>query len=170
MGYLSDFQPLPLASRTLKEKYLVGAEKYLVSAKLIAYLKWLMNVAAFKDCGNVDHLLYYNKQVAFLNHLNNQLWRELLYTALDAWYSKFSGKPSKKQKAGSAVALGSDVMDGDMDFFTNIDDFFDPMADDDEPHPAGVALDVAGTRSCQAASPLPQRQGLRRPPQCRRRT
>jgi len=98
MGYLSDFQPLPLASRTLKEKYLVGAEKYLVSAKLIAYLKWLMNVAAFKDCGNVDHLLYYNKQVVFLNHLNNQLWRELLYTALDAWYSKFSGKPSKKQK------------------------------------------------------------------------
>ena len=54
-------------------------------------------------------------------------------------------------------------VDGDMDFFTNIaDDFFDPLADDDEPHPAGVALDVAGTRSCQAASPLPQQQGLRR--------
>jgi len=163
MGYLSDFQPLPLASRTLKEKYLVGAEKYLVSAKLIAYLKWLMNVAAFKDCGNVDHLLYYNKQVAFLNHLNNQLWRELLYTALDAWYSKFSGKPSKKQKGRFSCGTW-------VDFFTNIDDFFDPLADDDEPHPAGVALDVAGTRSCQAASPLPQRQGLRRPQQCRRRT
>ena len=156
---LSDFQPLP--SRTLKEKYLVGAEKYLVSAKLIAYLKWLMNVAAFKDCGNVDHL--HNKQVAFLNHPNNQLWRELLYTALDAWYSKFSGKPSKKQKGRFSCGTW-------VDFFTNIDDFFDPLADDDEPHPAGVALDVAGTRSCQAASPLPQRQGLRRPPQCRRRT
>ena len=62
------------------------------------------------------------------------------------------------------AALGSGVIDGDLDFFTNIDDFFDPLADDDEPHPAGIALDVAGTRSCQAASPLPQRQGLRRLP------
>ena len=123
-----------------------------------------MNVAAFKDRGNVDHLLYYNKQVAFLNHPNNQLWRELLYTALDAWYTKFSGKPSKKQKGRFSCGTW-------VDFFTNIDDFFDPMADDDEPHPAGVALDVAGTRSCQAASPLPQRQGLRRlPPQCRWQT
>ena len=111
----------------------------------------------------MDHLLYYKKQVAFLNHPNNQLWRELLYTALDAWYTKFSGKPSKKQKGRFSCGTW-------VDFFTNIDDFFDPLADDDEPHPAGVALDVAGTRSCQAASPLPQRQGLRRPPQCRRRT
>ena len=100
-----------------------------------------MNVAAFKDRGNVDHLLYYNKQVAFLNHLNNQLWRELLYTALDAWYSKFSGKPSKKQKGRFSCQCGTWV-----DFFTNIDDFFDPLADDNEPHPAGVALDVAAAR------------------------
>ena len=72
-----------------------------------------MNVASFKDRGNVDHLLYYNKQVAFLNHPNNQLWRELLYTALDAWYTKFSGKPSKKQK--DRFSCGTWV-----DFFTNI--------------------------------------------------
>ena len=80
--------------------------------------------------------------------------------------SSLASHPRNK-KAGSAVALGSgaSVTDGDMDFFTNIDDFFDPLADDNEPHPAGVALDVAGTRSCQEASPLPQLQGLRRLPQ-----
>ena len=77
----------------------------------------------------------------------------------------------RNTKADPAPAFGSGVMDGDRDFFTNIDDFFDPLADDDEPHPAGVALDVAGTRSCQEASPLPQLQGLRRLPlQCRWRT
>ena len=65
MGYLSDFQPLPLASRTLKEKYLVGTEKYLVSAKLISHLKWLINEAAFKDCGNVDHLLTTTSRLRF---------------------------------------------------------------------------------------------------------
>jgi len=82
MGYL-----IPSPTRTLKEIFqekIYGTDKFLVSAELIAYLKWLMNVAAFKDRGNVDHLLYYNKQVAFLNHPNNQLWRELLYTELDA--------------------------------------------------------------------------------------
>ena len=62
-------------SSTIKEKYLVGTETYLVSAKLIAYLKWLIYLAAFKDCSNVDHLLYYNKEVAFLNHPNNQICR-----------------------------------------------------------------------------------------------
>ena len=60
--------------------------------------------------------------------------------------SSLASHPRNK-KAGSAVALGSGIMDGDMDFFTNINDFFNPfkLADDDEPNPApaGAALDVA---------------------------
>ena len=91
MGYL-----IPNPSRTLKEIFkekIYGTQKFLVSAELIAYLKWLIYVAAFKDRGNVDHEAFHNKEVAYLNHPDNQRWRGLLYTALDAWYSEF--KPSK---------------------------------------------------------------------------
>ena len=70
MGYL-----IPSPSRTLKEIFkekIHGTEKYLVSSELIAYLKWLIYVAAFKDRGNVDHLLFYNKELAYLNHPSNK--------------------------------------------------------------------------------------------------
>ena len=43
------------------------AQKYLVSAELIVYLKLLIYVSAFKDHCNVDHLIFYNKEVAFLS-------------------------------------------------------------------------------------------------------
>ena len=49
MGYL-----IPSPSRTLKEIFkekIHGTEKYLVSAELIAYLKWLIYEADFKDRG-----------------------------------------------------------------------------------------------------------------------
>ena len=49
-----------------------GTEKFPVSEDLIAYLKWLIYVAAFKDGGNADHVAFYNKEVAFLSHPDNQ--------------------------------------------------------------------------------------------------
>ena len=124
---------IPSPSRTLKDIFkekFHGTEKYLVSAKLIAYLKWLIYVAAFKDRGNVDHEAFYNKEVAYLNHPDNQRWRGLLYTALDAWYAEF--KPSKKRKGRSSCGGPAPaVVDGKRGFFVNIDDFVDPLADND---------------------------------------
>ena len=76
MGYL-----IPCPSHTLKEKIfkemIHGMEKYLVSAELIGYLKWLIYIATFKNRGNVDHLIFYNKVFVFLNHFNNQRLRGL---------------------------------------------------------------------------------------------
>ena len=54
---------IPSPSRTPKDIFkekIHGTEKYLVSAELIAYLKWLIYVAAFKDRGNVNHVRFYN--------------------------------------------------------------------------------------------------------------
>ena len=70
MGYL-----IPSPSRTLKDIFkekIHGTEKYVVSAELIAYLKWLIYVAAFKDSSNVDHVRFYNKELLFLNHPDNK--------------------------------------------------------------------------------------------------
>ena len=84
----------------------------------------------------MHHVAFYNKEVAFLNHAENQRWRGLLYTALDAWYAEF--KPSKKRKGrSSSGGPAPGVVDGDCDrnFFANIDDFVDPLADDDDAPP-----------------------------------
>ena len=77
-------------------------EKFLVSADFIAYLKWLVYVAAFKDGGNVNHVAFYNKEVVFLNHLKTRQWRGLLCNALNAWYAEF--KPSNKCNGKSSCS------------------------------------------------------------------
>ena len=45
------------------------------AATLIAYLKWLIYVAAFRDRGNVAHEHYYNTEVANLNSAGAQWTR-----------------------------------------------------------------------------------------------
>ena len=47
---------IPSMGRSLKDIFkerVPGADKFLVSAELIAYLKWLIYVAAFKDRSNL---------------------------------------------------------------------------------------------------------------------
>ncbi len=66
---------------------------------IIAYLKWLIYLAPSMDCSSVDHVVFFNKQVALLNHPDNQYGRTFLYKELDAWYTKF--KPMKKHKGRS---------------------------------------------------------------------
>jgi len=109
MGYL-----IPNPSRTLKKIFkekVHGTEKYLVSAELIAYLKWLIYVAGFMDHCNVDHVAFYHKQVAFLNNPQNKPWRGLLYTELDAWYAEFkSPKKRKGRISGGHVPAGIEVL------------------------------------------------------------
>ena len=151
MGYL-----IPSPTRTLKEIFkekIHGTERFLVSAELIAYLKWLIYVGLFKDRTNVEHVIFYNKEVAFLNNPSNARWRGLLYIELEAWYSEF--KPAKKRKGRSSGGMTSaDAMaDGDRELFINIDGFIDPLADDDAPPPAsGAALAVAAQRAAAEAA------------------
>ena len=108
MSYLIPLAALPASSRNFSRSLKIhGTDKYLVSAELTVYLKWLIYVSAFKDHCNVDHLIFYNKEVAFkfwtISTTSNR--QASLHCAecivLDAWNAKF--KPSKKCKAGPAV-------------------------------------------------------------------
>ena len=82
---------IPGPDRSLKEIFkekIYGTDYYLVSAELIAYLKWLIYITPFKDRGNVAHEAYYHDQLAFLQKPSNAAWRGLLYTELQAWYEQ----------------------------------------------------------------------------------
>ena len=67
---------IPGPGRTIKDIFkekIYGTDNFLVSAELIAYLKWLIYVAAFKDSSTLQHELYYQKQVVMFNQ--NAQWR-----------------------------------------------------------------------------------------------
>jgi hypothetical protein len=125
MGYL-----IPSPTRTLKEIFqekIPGTDKFLVSADLIAYLKWLIYVAAIKDRTGLNHEEFYGKEVAFLNHPNNKQWRGHLFKALGSWYTEF--KPTKKRACKSAGTTTDGVGIDDDRNFIGIDNFDDPLAD-----------------------------------------
>ena len=128
MGYL-----IPSPTRTLKEIFqekihgTPGTDKFLVSAELIGYLKWLIYVAVFKDRTGLNHEEFYSKEVAFMKHPNNQQWRGQIFKALEAWYNEF--QPTKKRASKSAGKAANGVgMDDDRDFI-DINNFDDPLAD-----------------------------------------
>ena len=138
MGYL-----IPSPTRTLKEIFqekIYGTDKFLVSAELIAYLKWLIYVAAFKDRSGLNHEEFYGKEVAFLNHPNNKTWRGHLFKALEAWYTEFKATKKRARKSTGKAADGFGI-DEDREFFDNVDNFDDPLADGAPA--AGVALAAA---------------------------
>ena len=137
MGYL-----IPSPTRTLKEIFkekIHGTERFLVSAELIAYLKWLIYVGLFKDRTNVEHVIFYNKEVAFLNLPGNARWRGLLYTGLDAWYAEFKATKKRARKSTGKVTDGVGIDENRP--FINVDNFDDPLADGAPA--AGVALAAA---------------------------
>ena len=113
-----------------KEK-IPGTDRYLVSAELIAYLKWLIYVAAFKDRGNVAHELYYNTEVAYLNSAGAQ-WRKDLYDQLVEWYEKHP--PGKKRgrvsDGGASAGIGAF---GRQYKCVDANEFIDPFKDDEAP-------------------------------------
>jgi len=134
---------IPSAGRTLKDIFnekIYGTDKYLVSAELIGYLKWLIYVAAFKDRGGVDHQALYAKYVARLNLPQNRPWRGQLFYVLQAWYDDY--QPTKKRKSGGRTTCVIQVNDlAPMRF----DDFVDPF----EAGPAAAA--AAGGAAAAAA-------------------
>ena len=151
MGYL-----VPSPSRSLKEIFqekIHGTERYLVSAELIAYIKWLVYLAPFKDRSSVDHAEFFNKQVVLLNHPDNTHWRRFLYKELDAWYTDF--KPTKKRK-GRSVGRTSMAVDVDPDEIfigSNLDDFDeDPWKDDAPPPGVRAAIGAMAAAAAGAAA------------------
>ena len=92
MGYLA-----PSPDRDIKaisKEKVFGTDCFLVSAETIAYLKWLIYNALFKDSEQRDrvgeelgHALYYQKELQTLQHLDNQYWRVALSRELEVWYA-----------------------------------------------------------------------------------
>ena len=65
-----------------------GSDKYLVSAEIVAYLKWLIYIAAFKERGNLGHEVFYSTELAFLKKPANVQWRSFLCAELLECHSR----------------------------------------------------------------------------------
>jgi hypothetical protein len=154
---------IPSCSRTLREIFkekVPGTDRQLISPELIAYLKWLIYVAAYEDRSTLAHVEFYQKQVAlFQNPATYKIWRSLLYKELDEWYKEHP--PTKKRKSYGA-ASGSPSVVADYQI-RNVDNFVDLLDDDVDvagapagrasaPPAAGVALAAAASAAAQAAA------------------
>ena len=107
----------------------------------------MIYVAAFKERTGLNLEKIYSKEFAFLNHPNIKKWRGHLFKALGSWYTEF--KPTKKRARKSAGKAADRVgINEDREFFDNVDNFDDPLADGAPP--AGVAL-VAAAKEALAA-------------------
>ena len=147
---------IPSRERTLVQIFtekVPGTDRLLLSAELIAYLKWLIYVAAYEDRSKVDHETMYNKEVAWLNKPENHLWRSYLYKELEEWWSVHP--PSSKKRKSTSKAVGATVVDDDDRRFNNVDNFVDPLgAAIRAAAPAGAAADAgaAATAAVLAAA------------------
>ena len=103
---------IPTTGRSLRDIFkekIPGTDKHLVSAELIAYLKWLIFVAAFKDRSNLAHEAFYQRTLNKIN--NSKQWRGQLFLAVEAWYKDF--QPSKRRRSNRPEANGEEVDDAD---------------------------------------------------------
>ena len=113
--------------RTITEVFgekIHGSDNYLVSAEIVAYLKWLIYIAAFKERGNVAHEVFYNTELAFLKRPENGRWRSFLCAKLLEWYKEF--RPSKKRRSGSSGRPIVENVEVDS-VLKNVDGFVDPL-------------------------------------------
>jgi len=120
---------IPSRERTLLQIFsekVPGTDQHLISAELIAYLKWLIYVAAYEDRSRVDHETIYNREVAWLNKPENKMWRSLLYKELEQWWSVHP--PSSKKRKSISNAVGATVIDDDDRRYMSVDNFVDPLA------------------------------------------
>ena len=120
-------QLTPSPGRTITDVFLEkihGSDKYLVSAEIVAYLKWLIYIAAFKERGNVAHEVFYNTELAYLKKPENGRWRSFLCAELLEWYKEFP--PSKKRKSRSSGQPIVEIVEVTR-VMKNVDGFVDPL-------------------------------------------
>ena len=138
---------IPSPGRTIKDIFkekIYGTDKYLVSAELIVYLKWLIYVAAFKDRSNVQHEVFYRQELAMFK--DGEQWRSQLYVQLEAWYKDY--QPSRRRKSNTREVTAMDVVA--VRRFKQMDEFVDQLADD-VAAPAAAAA-AAGPPAAAAAA------------------
>ena len=133
-----------MLKQIFKDK-VAGTDHDLVSAELIAYLKWLIYVAAYEDRSQLEHVKFYNDELIFLQHPNNRQWRGRLYTALEEWYSEHPPTKKRRSNIGGAERPTGDNVNRRL----NIDDFVDPLADNDN---AAAAIPPSASSAAAAAA------------------
>ena len=89
-----------------------GAERHVVSPELMAYLKFLIYTAAFKDPladkRGAEHVQYYLRwTLTFAAH--EDVYRKQLLEALEIWYDMF---PPTKRRARSLLGAGPPSLAG----------------------------------------------------------
>ena len=96
---------VPTANRNIgaifAEKVHGHDDLFIVSSKTIAYLKWLIYIAAFKDekCrGLIEDTQFYVAQYKSFEAPQNDFWREELLEELEIWYQAHP-PTSKKRKS-----------------------------------------------------------------------
>ena len=143
---------IPSRERTLlqifKEK-VPGTDQHLISAELIAYLKWLIYVAAYEDRSKVDHEKIYSREVVWLNKPENKMWRSCLYKELEEWYRVHPPSSKKRKSTGKAVGEIVDVDDDRQ--FISVDNFVDPLAGDAAATAAALAAAAAAAAQAGGA-------------------
>ena len=142
---------IPSQNRTLLEIFqekVPGTDRHLISPELIAYLKWLIYVAAYEDRSTVDHLAFYQKQVAFYqNPAYYKMWRALLFKELDEWYKEYPATKKRKSYGTASGSAGVVVVDRE---FKNVDNFIDFI--DVAAHAGGARAPAAGVALAAAAT------------------
>jgi hypothetical protein len=114
-----------------KEK-VPGTDQDRIGQQLIAYLKWLIYVAAYEDSSMLAHEEFYQKQIViFQNPETYKVWRTLLYKELDEWYNDHPPASKKHKSTGGASRIADVVVGGDEFLKVDIDNFVD-LLDDDE--------------------------------------
>ena len=139
--------------KTIFDEKVHGTEIPLVSAETIAYLKWLIYVALFKDASqrdktdgtDWDHSRYYAAELATLNAANNTNWRGQLRRELQKWYTAHPSKPAGKRRSSTGTDLLRKVQ-AKKEF---VDDF---VESDDETGSTSAAADPGAVAALAAAA------------------
>ena len=86
------------------EEKVHGSEEYLVSAKTIAFLKWLIYIAPYPSKSEIPQADFYKRQELALADPRSAAWRDELRIVLEQWYAKH---PPKGRKRGrSSIGVG----------------------------------------------------------------
>ena len=144
-------QLIPGPGRTLKGIFMEkipGTERHLISEELIAYLSWIIYVAAFKNSTGLVHEVFYNTKVTYLKAVG-PLWRLELFIQVEAWYQQYQPRPSKKRRRSFAGAVVEVVAEFVLTFkVVDADNFVDPL----QPRPPGMGPEAAAAAAALAAA------------------
>jgi ubiquitin len=114
--------------RQIFKKKVPGTDQDLIGQQLIAYLKWLIYVAAYEDRSTLAHQEFYQKQIViFKNPETYKVWRTLLYKELNEWYTDHPQASKKRKRTGGASRIVDVVVGGDEYLNENFVDLLDNL-------------------------------------------